>query len=272
MTPPDTRPPMGAHAVANAITTPHTLPANATGDDLATDPAASPVAVASFGREVTAAVVATVPVAAVPATRDTWTDIVDDDGTSTILRARCDDVARRVVREGGHVSMAALAREVGTTPPTLKRLMATKVYRETYNQVSDELLGTIDDRIADERLDTLTRGDTLQRRALTVLSEAMMIARGHMVAVAEGRVVARPQLLKVAVDAAAEVRQVVSARSAVAGANGATVNVNITRNQATVIQGAFRESGVDLSDVLGEMFNSTATVECVDTVAVNVKE
>ena len=226
-------------------------PANATGDDTAIDTAPSPVAVASFGREVTAATVADVP-----AVRDTWIDIADDDGTSTILRARCDDVARRVIREGGHISMAALAREVGTTPPTLKRLMATKVYRETYNQVSDELLGTIDDRIADERLDTLTRGDTLQRRALTVLSEAMMIARGHMVAVAEGRVVARPQLLKVAVDAAAEVRQVVSARSAVAGANGATVNVNITRNQATVIQGAFRESGVDLSDVLGEVFGN----------------
>jgi alpha-D-ribose 1-methylphosphonate 5-phosphate C-P lyase len=119
--------------------------------------------------------------------------------------------------------------------------------------VSDELLGTIDDRIADERLDTLARGDTLQRRALTVLSEAMMIARGHMAAVAEGRVIARPQLLKVAVDAAAEVRQVVSARSAV-GQTGSTVNVNITKNQATIIQGAFRESGVDLSDVLDGVF------------------
>jgi len=177
----------------------------------------------------------------------------DDENANTILRARCDDVARRIVREGGHISMTTLAREVGTTPPTLKRLMNTPVYRETYNRVSDELLGTIDDRIADERLDTLARGDTLQRRALTVLSEAMMIARGHMAAVAEGRVIARPQLLKVAVDAAAEVRQVVSARSAV-GQTGSTVNVNITKNQATVIQGAFRESGVDLSDVLDGVF------------------
>lgn len=176
-----------------------------------------------------------------------------DAASNTILRARCDDVARRVVREGGHVSMTALAREVGTAVATLKRLMATPLYRETYNRVSDELLGTIDDRIADERLDTLARSDTLQKRALTVLSEALEIARGHMRSVRDQGVVPRPQLLKVAVDAAAEVRQVVGAR---AGVDGRTsqVNINITRNHATVIQGAFRESGVDLSDVLDGVF------------------
>jgi len=182
----------------------------------------------------------------------------NDVPSNTILRARCDDVARRVIREGGHVSMTTLAREIGTTPPTLKRLMNTPLYRETYNRVSDELLGTIDDRIADERLDTLVRSDTLQRRALTVLSEAMMIARGHMAAVANGTVVARPGLLKVAVDAATEVRQVVTARSAI-GTGGSTVNINITRNQATVIQGAIRESGIDLSDVLDGAFLVPAT-------------
>jgi len=172
-----------------------------------------------------------------------------DAPADTILRARCDDLARRIIREGGHVSRAALAREIGCAPATLARLMATDIYRDTYNRVSDELLGTIDDRIADERLDTLVRSDSLQRRALTVLSEAMMIARHHMADVGAGKVVARPQLLKVAVDAAAEVRQVVTARSGVAG-NGTTVNINVTRNQATIIQGAIRESGIDLSDVL----------------------
>jgi len=247
--------------LARQVTMTATHLANATGDELATALDVSPVANA-FGAEVEAAVVsvAAPPVAIPP---DALASAIDrnDDASNTILRARCDDVARRVIREGGHVSMAALSREIGTTAPTLKRLMSSALYRETYNRVSDELLGTIDDRIADERLDTLVRSDTLQRRALTVLSEAMMIARGHMVAVAEGRVAARPQLLKVAVDAAAEVRQVVSARSAI-GQTGSTVNVNITRNHATVIQGAFRESGVDLSDVLGDMFGQR-TVDIV---------
>jgi len=200
----------------------------------------------------TALALATTPT---PQTDDSIRDALDMGGTiaNTILRARCEDVARRVIREGGHTSMAALAREIGCAPATLKRLMSSDVYRDVYNRVSDELLGTIDDRIADERLDTLVRSDTLQRRALTVLAEAMAIARGHMADVADGKVVARPQLLKVAVDAAAEVRQVVGSRTGV-GANGATVNINVTRNQATIIQGAIRESGIDLSDVLDGVF------------------
>lgn len=181
----------------------------------------------------------------------------DDVPADTIKRARCDDIARRIIRDGGHTSMTALAREIGTSPATLKRLMSTHIYRDTYNRVSDELLGTIDDRIADERLDTLARGDTLQRRAMTVLAEALEISRGHMRAVRDNGAIARPQLLKVAVDAAAEVRQIVSARSSV-GANGTTINVNVTRNQATIIQGALRESGVDLSDVLGDAFAPAA--------------
>jgi hypothetical protein len=227
---------LGTSVVATADTT----PADATGD-VPIDLAIPSVANAST-------VAPAIPPDALAVAIDR-----DDIAANTILAARCDDVARRIVREGGHISITTLAREVGTSPATLKRLMNTPRYRETYNRISDELLGTIDDRIADERLDTLVRSDTLQRRALTVLSEAMMIARGHMLAVAEGKVVARPQLLKVAVDAAAEVRQVVSARSAV-GATGSTVNINITKNQATIIQGAIRESGIDLSDVLDGMF------------------
>src|SRR6185436_15569125 len=132
--------------------------------------------------------------------------------------------------------------------------MATPTYRAVYNVVSDEILGTIDDRIADERADMLVRGDSLQKRAMTVLAECFEISRKHAEDVRMGRVAARPQLLKVAVDAASEVRQVVSARSAM-GASGTTINVNITRNQATVIQGAIRESGIDLSDVLDGTFS-----------------
>lgn len=224
-------------------------PANAVGCDVT--PAASAVDIAPAA-------------AASPATDDITNALTNDrDATSTILRAKCDDIARRIIREGGHIAMAQLAREIGTTAPTLKRLMATPTYRETYNRISDEILGSIDDRIEDERLDNLIRGDLLQRRALTVLNEAMAIARGHMAAVAAGTVVARPQLMKVAVDAAAEVRQVVSARAAT-GTNGAALNVNITKNQAVIIQGAFRESGVDLSDIIGDLF---AAAPVVDTTA-----
>lgn len=184
----------------------------------------------------------------------------DDPAVDTIKLARCDDVARRVIREGGHISRAALAREIGTTAPTLARLMATKLYRKVYDQVSDELLGTIDDRIADERLDVLVRGDSLQRRAMTVLNECFVIAQAHKRAIDNGAS-PRPQLLKVAVDAAAEVRQLVTARSAAGKDGSSTVNINITRNHATVIQGAFRESGVDLTDVLGDVFTAaTPTV------------
>jgi hypothetical protein len=253
--PPSVRYPV-KEPVATAIAT--TVPANAIGEDETPGIPSSPVANA-LSSSIANAII---PPDALAVAIDR-----DDASANTILRARCDDVARRVVREGGHVSMTALAREVGTTPPTLKRLMNTPLYRETYNRVSDELLGTIDDRIADERLDTLVRSDTLQRRALTVLSEAMMIARRHMADVGEGRVIARPGLLKVAVDAAAEVRQVVSARSAV-GQTGSIVNVNITRNQATVIQGAFRESGIDLSDVLDGAFAMPAAQTTIIDAAV----
>jgi len=195
-----------------------------------------------------------------PATVDVLAELLasNDPTIDTIKLARCDDVARRILREGGHVSMAALAREMGTTAVTLKRLMATKLYRRVYDQVSDELLGTIDERIADERLDVLVRGDSLQRRAMTVLHEALELSRTHMANVRDAGAIPRPGLLKVAVDAAAEVRQIVSARNATGKDGGPTVNINITRNHATVIQGAFRESGVDLTDVLGDMFNTPA--------------
>lgn len=202
-----------------------------------------------------ATVLIATPITASP--RDDIADMLDrdDPAVDTIKQARCDDISRRIIREGGHISMAALAREMGTTAPTLKRLMSTALYRQTYNRISDELLGSIDERIADERLDVLTRGDTMQRRALTVIGECLEMVRAHKRAVDNGAV-ARPGMLKVGIEAAAEIRQLVTARAA-AGANGAQVNINITRNQATVIQGAFRESGVDLSDVLGEAFTTS---------------
>jgi len=179
-------------------------------------------------------------------------DAIDDfrTGEYTVLKARCDDLARRIIRDGGDVTFTRLARDVGTAPATLKKLMATSMYREVFNRVSDEILGTIDDAIIDERRDVMTRGDALQRRALTLLGEAMAISRAHMDAVKGNPSAARPSLIQAGIDAAAEVRQVVTSRAAI-GAPGATVNVIVNRQQALVIGGALAESGVDLSDILG---------------------
>lgn len=188
------------------------------------------------------------------------TDAVHDfrTGEHTVLRARCDDIVRRVIRDGGDVSYASLARELATSPATVKKLMATAVYRETYSRVSDETYGTIDDAIVDERRDVLTRGDALQRRALTLLGEAMEISRAHIAAVRGNPSAARSSLIQAGIDAAAEVRQVVTSRAA-ATSNGATINVTVNRQQAVVIRGALVESGVDLSDILGDVFGAPAT-------------
>jgi hypothetical protein len=156
---------------------------------------------------------------------------------------------RRVIRDGGQITHAALARETGLGRRQLADLLASPVYKETFEKVSEEVFGTIDDRIKNERLDSLTRADTIQRRALTVLGEALTLSRDHMLAVQEGRAVPKAALIKAAVDAAAEVRQVISARSQLGG-GGKSLNVTINKVQANIIQGALRESGIDLSDVI----------------------
>ena len=138
----------------------------------------------------------------------------------------------------------------------------TRVVAHRVVQVLEVVEVQVEDRdrglVAPCALDVLVRGDSLQRRAMTVLHEALELSRTHMANVRDAGAIPRPGLLKVAVDAAAEVRQIVSARNATGKDGGPTVNINITRNHATVIQGAFRESGVDLTDVLGDMFNTPA--------------
>jgi hypothetical protein len=205
-----------------------------------------------------------VPVIA--ATEDALAELLASDaamdfrtGEHTVLRARCDDVVRRIIHAGGDVTYVGLARELGTSPATLKKLMATALYRETYNRVSDEVLGTIDEAIADERRDIVTRGDSLQRRAQTLLGEAMEIARTHMQDAKLKATPVRPSIIQVGIDAAAEVRMVNSARGAMASAAGAGagVSVTVTRQQSVVIKGVLAESGVDLSDVIGEFVSST---------------
>lgn len=178
-------------------------------------------------------------------------------GERTVLMARCDDLARRIVRDGGQVTYARLAREIGTSPATLQKLMGTRLYRETYSRVADEILGTIDEHLRNERMDVLSRSDSLQRRALTVLASAMDVAEKHMADVRTGAagVIARPSIMQAGIDAAAEVRQVVAARTAMtndAGGKGGALTVN--KVQAVVIQGALAESGVDMSDILGAVF------------------
>lgn len=184
-----------------------------------------------------------------------------NDEISPILRARCDDVARRIVRDGGQVSIAGLAREVGCAPITMKRLMAHRVFRDVYNEVSDELMGTIDDRIANERLSIVVRQESLQQRAMTVLSEALALSQQHARNVVDNGAILRPGIIKTGIEAATEIRQIGTARAGVGGGAASTsVNINITRNHATVIQGAMRESGIDLSDVLGDVFTQPTTL------------
>jgi len=189
-------------------------------------------------------------------TEDPLADMLDSPQIgedNPILLARCDDVARRIVSAGGQISKAELARQVNCAPQTIARLMSRPVFRKVYNEVSDEVMGTIDDRIIDERLDLTARQDAQQRRAMTLLARCFEIVDRHAAQVIDGTAIARPGVLKLAIEAAAEVRQIGTARGGGGVGNGATVNINITRNQATVIQGAIRESGIDLSDVLGEM-------------------
>lgn len=170
-----------------------------------------------------------------------------------ILRARCDDIARRIVGAGGQITTTELARQIGCAPATIKRLMSRPIFRDVFNAVNDEIMGTIDDRILDERLDLTQRQVAQQQRAMTMLAKCFAIVDKHAAQVMDGTAVVRPGVIKLAIEAAAEVRQIGQARGG--AANGVTINNNIslTRNQSTIIQGAIRESGIDLSDVLGEM-------------------
>jgi hypothetical protein len=199
------------------------------------------------------------PHPAVPAVAGVEADVRDDlaqlitattNTDDPILRAKCDDIARRIVRDGGRTNFTALAREVGSSPTTIKRLIGTPTFRRVYDQVSEELLGTVDDRIVDERLDVLSRQDSLQRRAMTVLADCMAIVRAHRQQVIGGAN-PRPGLLKLGVDAAAEIRQLgIAARGAGAGGMNVNVGITINRTHATIIQQAIAESGIDLSDIV----------------------
>lgn len=169
----------------------------------------------------------------------------------TIVVAECEDIARRVMREGGAYTMTSLAREVGMTVGRLKSLMATPTYRAVAAKVSEEFWGSIDDHIKDERLDSLVRANAIQQRGLTVLGEILDVVKKHTTDVKGGNVMPKATLIKAGVDAVAEARQNANAlREMARGSTGGTLNITLTGKHASLIGGALKESGVNLSDVL----------------------
>lgn len=168
----------------------------------------------------------------------------------TILMAECEDLARRVIREGGNYTMTSLAKEVGVTTGRLKMILASPQYRDIYAKVSESFYGSIDDHIKDERMDSLIRSNAIQARGMTVLGEILDVVQKHTKDVISGGVMPKATLIKAGVDAVAEARQTSAQMAGRTTAQGTTVNFNINGKHASLIQGALRESGVNLNDVL----------------------
>lgn len=169
----------------------------------------------------------------------------------TILMAECEDLARRVIREGGNYTMTSLAKEMGMTTHRLKTILASPQYRDIYAKTSEAFYGSIDEHIKDERMDSLIRSNAIQARGMTVLGEILDVVQKHTKDVLGGGVMPKATLIKAGVDAVAEARQTSAQMAGRATGQGAsTINFNINGKHASLIQGALRESGVNLNDVL----------------------
>ena len=183
--------------------------------------------------------------------------------SETITQAECEDVARRILREGGNTSVTTIARELGWSPRRVRALIESTQFKEISTRVGEEFWGSIDDHIKNERLDSMMRVNALTTRGMTVLGEILSLVQDHTVKVKTGTTLPRATLIKAGVDAIAEIRQTATQLGAKkTGADAPRTIINI--KHASLIQGAIKESGVNLSDVLDGYLDVEVVSETTD--------
>ena len=182
-----------------------------------------------------------------------------------IAEAKYRDIALRILRSGGHITQAELAREVGIAPATISRALGTPFFQKIYHDAYDEVFGTVDDRIGNERGDSIMRARAAQTRALTMVGELMNATRSEIAAVNRGEKPLRAGIVQAGVALAAEARQVAESLNEAESSKPVTpgqVTINIDNRRAVVLKDTLKESGVDLSDIMG-------TPKTVDAEVVN---
>jgi hypothetical protein len=171
---------------------------------------------------------------------------------ATLLAAEAEDLARRVLRDGGNITMLSLAKEIGWSSDRLRKFMTSPLYLGIQAKVNEEFYGSIDEHIKDERLDSITRVGAINARGYTLLGEIMDVVGNHAKSVVAGDIQPRATLIKAGVDAIAEARQAATMlhnRSRDESSHG-TTNIFVTGKHASLIQTTMKEAGINLADVL----------------------
>lgn len=183
-----------------------------------------------------------------------------------LVKARMEEMARMVVYSAGRVRVREISKKLGVHGSFVGACLRGEIpeYYDIQSRVEQEVWGTADDAIADEKMHEAARKSALKTRMITTLGEVMSLVDEHAKMARGGLVPAKAAILKAGVDAAAQVRQLVE-NEAAAGRAAPASAISITNVKATIIGGALREAGIDLSDILAAN-TKTIDAEVLDAV------
>lgn len=170
-------------------------------------------------------------------------------GESAVRDARYHDVARRLLAGS---TPKEICEAHGFSRRCLRDTLNNPRFLEIYERAREGLYERLDETIKDEKAAPMLRRTALTTRSLTLLAEVMEGVREHIESGKAGNPL-KATMLKVGVEAVAEVRQLNMEASRGGGGAAAGVRVNVLQvapDAATNIRAAFAESGVDLSDVI----------------------
>lgn len=169
-----------------------------------------------------------------------------------IIQARYEDLARRIL--AGETSLRSLARTYKVSQSEIRRWQEDERFITIYEDAKMRLYGDIDALLKDEKANGVMRRNAAYERATTVLAEVMETVREHNISFGAN---AKAAVLKVGVEAAEAIRRMVDTDRGMKQGGAPTFNVNIPGGKINVIQGAIKESGVDLSDIFDDIAKPT---------------